>query len=50
VWLKRQAPVVTWGPRAQALRLKTKGEARRVVARLDRFGPLEIETIDPNSA
>lgn len=45
VWLKREAPTVTWGPKDQAMQLKTKGDARRAKARLDNHGALVIEEL-----
>ena len=34
MWLKAIAPIVTWGPELQAIRFRTKREARLVVAAL----------------
>ncbi len=44
-WLKREAPFVVWGPQSQAVRFKTKGEARAAVTRLASHGALTIEEI-----
>jgi len=46
VWLKREAPTVTWGPEHQAWKFKNKGEARLAVARLRKYGPLEMVETD----
>ena len=46
IWLKREAPSVTWGPKDQAMRFRTKGEARLAAARLANHGALTIQEVD----
>jgi hypothetical protein len=50
VWLKRQVPTVTWGPKDRAMPFLTIDEARRAVATLGRFEPLFIEEMADASA
>jgi hypothetical protein len=32
MWLKSLVPVLVWGPEAQAMAFRTKGEAKRAIA------------------
>jgi hypothetical protein len=44
-WLTREMPTVTWGPKANAMTFKTKGDARRAQARLQRYGEILVEEV-----
>ena len=46
VWLKREAPTITWGPERQAQRFESDSEARRAIARLGNYRPLEAIEIE----
>jgi hypothetical protein len=44
MWLIREQPALTWGPRDRAIRYRSKGDAARAVDRL-RVGAVTIERL-----
>ena len=45
IWLKREVPSVAWGPRQQAMKFRTRDEARAAMTRLANHGALTLEEL-----
>jgi hypothetical protein len=45
IWLRREVPSVAWGPRDQAMKFRTRDEARAAMARLANYGALALEEL-----
>ncbi len=43
IWLQQEVPAIAWGPRTQAMKFKTRDEARAAMTRLRRHGALTLE-------
>lgn len=50
LWLKRLAPAIVWGPKAQAMSFKSKGAARMVMPNVPKADRAEIVDEDASDS